>query len=151
MSVDIMAAIYARWNAAGLNTSIAELYPAGEGTKASQNKAGSPEGDALPRAEYYATTPAPSQKTRGSRVHQSMAVITVRDKTNEAAVGTFVKNIRAAFVNSESAGTSPMTMTGGTVLEVDDGGSLVVKVDDDVFLGQQQLLIRHRIANVTPA
>jgi len=54
-------------------------------------------------------------------------------------------------VNSDNAGTSPLSITNGTVLEVDDGSSGVMKVDDDTFRGDQIIFVDIRVPDQTPS
>lgn len=146
----LSVSLYNRWNNAGLDTSIAKLYPSGDSPRSGKNSSGSPEGSGLPRAEYTLVFPPPATKTRHSRIHQAVAVISVWGETKEATDG-YVSTMRNTFINSEEAGTNPMTMTGGEILEVDDGGGSVMKVDDSLFVGEQTILIRCRINNTVPA
>lgn len=146
----LLAGIYSRWNDAGLDDSIAELYPAGEGSGRAQNVGGAPVATDIPRAEYYVSISPPSVKTRGSRVRQAIAVVQLWGRSTAITAG-YVSSVHDAFVNSDDAGISPLAIAGGTVLQVDDAGSFVGKVDDNVFLGQQTLLIDYRIANSVPA
>jgi len=142
--------IFDRWNNASLNSSIATLYPGGDGESSSQNKTGAPESATLPRAEYYVIFPRQNIKTRGSRVYNASAMITVRGVTKEL-VDNYISLISDAFLNSDEAGTSPLVMSNGSVLEVDDGGAFVTKVDDALFEGVQTILIQCRINNAVPA
>lgn len=147
--LDLMKAVYDRWVAASLHSSICELYPAGESRSGGRNPTGSPVETALPRAEYDVSTPAPSIKTRNSRTAQAVATIRVWGTSTNSAdastvVATFLRTIREKYVNADEVG---MDMDNGDILEVDDGGQLCVKVDDDVWMGQQTLMIRHRINN----
>ncbi len=147
---ELMAAIFKRWNDAGLNTSVAKLYPAGETPSISKNKTGSPEGSDKPRAEYFVMRGPSQSKSRNSRLYQPVATIKVWG-TGAAQVVGFVDAINAAFVNSESAGTNPLVTSAGDVLDVNDGGNWTGKADDSTFEGEQTLLIRQRVNNRIPA
>lgn len=138
-----------RWVVAGLNSSIATLYAGGEGTSSSQNKAGSPAGTDKPRAEYVVMFPPPSVKTRHSRIHVAAVMFTVYGSTKELT-DNYISLIHSAFVNSDAAGT-PLSISNGDVLEVDDGGAGVEKVDDDTYQGEQTIFVRCRINNLVPA
>lgn len=144
--LDLMTAIYNRWVAESLHTTIAELYPAGEGKGAGRNATGTPVDTVLPRAEYELHQPPPTIKTRGSRIAQAVAVIRVWDKATVSVdastrVATHLSAIYAAYVTADADG---MTMANGTILEVEDGGQAMGKADDDVFVGVQTLVIRNR-------
>lgn len=151
-----MAAIVTRWNDAGLDSSIAALYPAGDANiktianDIGQNRAGSPEGTAKPRAEYTVIQGAPLARSRNSRLYQPIATIHVRG-TTAVQVADFVEAIGAAFINSEAADTDPLTTSTGDVLDVNDGGQWVMKTDDATFEGEQMLLIQTRVNNRRPA
>ncbi len=145
-----MTAIFNRWNDAGLNTSIAKLYPAGEQKSTTQNKAGSPEGSALPRAEYFVMRGAPKSKSRNSRIYQAVATIKVRG-TRAIQVAGFVDAINEAFVNSETSSSNPFSFSVSDALDVDDGGVWSGKADDGVFEGELTLLIQQRVDNRVPA
>lgn len=150
---DLMKAVYDRWVAANLHTTIAELYPAGEGSKSGQNRTGAPVETTMPRAEYSVFTPAATIKTRGSRTAQAVAVFHVWDRKSDAQtasdrVASHVQSIRSKYLNADAVG---MSMQNGDILEVDDGGSACAKVDDDVWMGTQTIIIRHTIANGAPA
>ena len=144
-----MTAIVNRWNDAGLATSIAKLYPAGESRNRMGNKAGSPEGTNLPRAEYMISSGPPNIRTRNSKIKQAIAIIQVY-ATTPLKAAEYLTDIFNAFVNSEFAETNPMVLANGDVLDVEDGGSFVTKEDDAVWLGQHTLIIRHRIPFAVP-
>jgi hypothetical protein len=147
---ELADAVYSRWTDASLDTSIAALYPGGDGQRATRNTGGSPEGTALPRAEYRIMIPPPQVKTRNSRVSQAMVAITVWASTAESR-DEYLGTIWDQYVNSDAAGTNPLSMATGSVLEVDDGGQIALKEDDKVYMGRQTLLVRHRVLNATPA
>lgn len=149
--LELMTAIYSRWAAAGLNSSIGNLYPAGE-SKSGRNATGSPVATELPRAEYEVHRGPPQIKTRNSRTYQAVAVIRVYCKASDTTDGstlvtTYLQTIFGKFVNSNQAVSNPLVMANGDILEVDDGGQGSAKADDDVWVGVQTLLIRHRVNN----
>lgn len=138
----LMAMIDARWTAASLTSSIATLYAGGTVTMRvykPRSSGGSPETTELPRAEFMVQNPAPT-KTRNSKIRQSVAIIHVWGTTS-ANVASYLTSIYNAYVNQESN----LTLSGGDVLDIDDGGQYSVKEDDAVYFGQQILLIRHRV------
>lgn len=137
----LMTAVLTRWNAAGLNSSLGLLYPAGEGRASTRNVGGAPETDDLPRFEYMVIKPPAQQKSRNSRITQASAVFHLWGKTALLSSG-YVSSVWSAFTNADEA---PMSLSNGDILEVDDGGSFVEKVDDGVWLGQQLMLIRTRV------
>lgn len=134
-----MTAIKSRWDAEGLDDTIAKLYPAGDSPK----KPGAPPLSPLPRAEYRVMIPNPQVKTRNSRVYQAVVEFSVW-ATGTATLAGYLAAIHAAFVNADADG---MTMANGTILEVDDGGSTIDVADDKVFIGEKRITIRHSLSN----
>lgn len=140
--------IYNRWNDAGLDSSVAKLYPAGDSPGTKMNEFGTPEGTAKPRAEYFLVLSEP-QKTRGSRRYTGTVLFSVWGDTKEEVDG-YVTSIYNAFVNSDDAASNPLTISNGSVLEVSDGSSSSLKVDDDTFRGDQTIQISINVPNSTP-
>lgn len=147
---ELMAAIYQRWNAAGLDTTIAPLFRAGEGMKSAHNTTGTTPGTALPRAEFAVTRGSPQNRSRNSRLYQAIATIKIRGLVG-ATVSGWLETAADAFLNSDAAGTSPLVLATGDVLGVSDGGQYVYKVDDSVHEAELTLLIRHRVNDRIPA
>ena len=58
-------------------------------------------------------------------------------------VAEYVQLIKDKYVNAEST----MTMSGGDILEVDEGKAGTKKVDDGVVAGMVMLLFRVRVGN----
>lgn len=144
---DLMRSVYGRWTAAGLDSSIAPLYPSGESRLASQNVGGAPEGTAAPRAEYFVSVGGPQAKSKSSRIYQAVALIQVWSGDSDSA-GTYAGAIVDAYINADEVG---MAMQNGTILEVEDGGGFVHKEDDTVFLTQQTVIIKFRRPNSAPS
>jgi hypothetical protein len=143
---DLMQSVFNRWNAAGLDESIAPLYPSGEGRLVSQNPGGAPEGSDLPRAEYFCSVGGAQAKSVSSRIYQGVALIQVWSEDSDSA-GTYAGAVADAYINADEVG---MTMPNGTILEVEDGGGFVHKEDDTVYLTQQTVIIRFRRPNTAP-
>lgn len=143
----LMDTIKARWDAASLDSSIANLYPAGDSPKKGRNPAGSPEGTTLPRAEYTVNIAKPSVKTRSSRIRQALVTFRVWGKDPET-VGGYVDSIAAKYLNADELSLS---FAGGTILEVDAGSQGLQKLDDALHMGQQLIHIQFREANMVPA
>lgn len=134
------AAIYARWNVAGLNTSIATLYPAGD--KGGFNPSGTREKTPLPRAEYFSISPGTDRRTRTSLTNAIPVYFRVYG-TSAATVQGWVDSIRAKYVNAEHL----VTPASSTVLDIKDGGSFVSKQDDAVWMGEQMVMVTLRSSN----
>lgn len=156
--LELMTALYNRWVAAGLDSSVCDLYPAGESRRGDEGT-GTPVASDLstgPRAEYEINRGPAQIKTRGSRTYQAVAVIRVWATSTSVVDGstninTLMQTVWNALVNANRASTSPMSMANGDILEVDDGGLATGKADKDVWIGIQTLLIRHRVSNRIPA
>jgi len=146
----VSVSLFNRWNNASLDTSIASLYPSGETPKTGRNTSGSPEGDAVPRAEYMVSMGDPI-KSRGSRQYTAVVTFEVWGTLKETVDG-YVTSIYNAFVNcSESSVASPIAMSGGDIQEVSDGAAFVEKEDDAVFRGTQIIYIRFSVPQQVPA
>lgn len=144
MSKSLADAIVDRWSDAGLTASVGTLYPG--------DTESSPEGTALPRVNYEIDGRGGITRSRGSRIKTSNVRITVWNDGTNADLWTRVDAIETAFVNSENAGTNPLNMSGGTILDVELAEpSSVLKVDTDVYMGIVQLNVNWRVANSTPS
>lgn len=139
--INVEKAFFARWNAAGLDSSIAKIYPSGDKPKSKNNSFGTPTGNDLPRAEYESSNPPP-RKSRNSRVFTVPVVVRIFG-TGHLIVAEYVQAVKDAYVNAETT----MTMIGGSILEIDEGNAFTQKVDDNLFAGMVMLLFRVRIGN----
>lgn len=140
-------AVYARWNAAGLDSSIAELYPSGD-DRSGDNPTGPPEGTTGTRAEVTSIVNPPSAKTRGSRYQHAISTIKVWGKPYETVAG-YLDTIEDKYLNADEQG---MTMpTGYKVMEVEPGGKAVMKSDDDLHMGVITILVRFQKNNTVPS
>ncbi len=135
MSVKLREAVFSRWNDAGLDGSIAALYPGVE--------VAAPEGTALPRVQYSLPTDSEQSRSRGSRELLQPLRFQVWG-TDDTTVGQYVDAIEAAYVNSESAQSDPLSIPAsiGTVMSVDYVSKAVVHEDDALFQGIVQLEIQ---------
>lgn len=145
MTTALGTAIFNRWNAAGLDDTdlpATNLYPGGDESQ--------PEGVDLPRAEYEILDDLEELKSRSSRIRNANVRFTVWDDSYEDC-GTALQNIEDAFVNSESASSNPITMSGGTILGVEHvSTSGPTKQDTSIYQGIVDLMIRWRKANEIP-
>jgi len=146
----LSVSIFNRWNNASLNTSIATLYPAGGNPSSKNNTTGSPEGTSLPRAEYYSAVGPAESRSRNTRVYQGVTQFSVWGNDFETTNG-YVDSIYDAFLNCDEAATSPMTITGGVVLQVEEGGQDCNKVDDEVWRGEITITVRYELRNTVPS
>lgn len=142
---NIDKAIEARWNAAGLNTSIAALYPGDD--EAAPENAGS-----MPRAQYATPDSTVESQSKSSIVFIQPVRFRVWGKTY-ALAKQYLEYIEAKFLNSDRAGTNPLslTATAGNVLDIEPQGSTVTKEDDAVFQGISEWYIRWFKVNAIPS
>ena len=135
MTLALREAIYDRWNNAGLATAIAPLY-AGERDAA-------PERTPLPRAQY--SLPADTERTRSRGSRELLQDLRFQVwGTNDATVQQYVDLIEAAFVDSESASTNPLSLApaDGRILSVDYVGQAVLQETASVYQGVLELRVQ---------
>lgn len=149
--MSLAAAVYSRWNAASLNSSIAILYRANPGPDI---YAATPEDlntKNLPRAEYYIEDDSPDTHTVSYRIRKAYLTFRVYH-TNDATLETVLDSIEQNFDNSENASTSPMALSSGDLLCVEfAGGRQIEPLDENVFLGTLQFTITWQKARTTPS
>ena len=92
MSIDVDNAMFARYVAAGLNSSIAPLFP-GDSTSNPETL------DVLPRAEYFSMSDPLAFESRGTLGSMKNYTFQVWTKTYEQA-GAFVAAIKAALLST---------------------------------------------------
>lgn len=144
MSIDVDNAVYARWNAAGLNSSIAELNPGDD--------VASPESaDEMPRANYYSSNNPLESESKSTLINQKNVTLEVWG-TNYETVANYVKTIKQQMLNSESSAISPlqMTITAGAIMGTHKLNEGVDKINDAVFRGFFEMLIRWRENKAIP-
>ncbi len=143
--IDVDNAIFARWNNASLNTSIATLYPG--------NETASPEGTLLPRANVYSPSDPLTAESRGSLVKVKTYIFEAWGLKYETAAG-YVKAIAAAFLNSEmtAAGSHPLQMDPavGHIMSTHEADCGVEKLNDSIFRGWYELTVRWNRNKVVP-
>ena len=153
----LKAAIYSRWNAAGLNSSIAPLFPGQESE--TDSEAVPPDTD-LPRAEYFVDDTLPNEISRCGRVQ--MTAVTFRIYMGgpnsgidvDTTVGNAVQAIVTAFVNSEQAATSPLAFassSSGAIMDVGFGATHTAMLRRNVGRGLAEILVRHVVPNAIPS
>lgn len=155
MSRHVADAVYSRWNAASLNTSIAPLYPANkgvDGTWRNRSTGGSPTEQDLPRAEYVLDTSIVVGKSRGSRMLRQPILFQLWLAGFEATADA-VDAVRAAFTNSEQASSNPLLIpaSAGKVMSVEHENGSVLKQDDELFQGIERIVVFWREANAIPS
>ena len=142
-SATIEDALVTRWNALGLNTSIATLYPGDWGA--------APESSAtLPRAEYETPADTLESQSRGSEVIEQIVQFKVWGMVR-STVRSNITTILSQFVNGDRAATNPMSLSTGTILNIDRVYGTVQKVDDKLFEGTCEIMIRWRRVATVPA
>jgi len=142
VSIDVDTALFERWVAAGLNSSIAPLYP-------SDDVSAPEDAGVVPRASYFVTADPLQSESRGSRIALKTYMLEVWDRTREL-VGTHVNLIDTAFINAERAGLLQMPESAGRIMAthyVDQGWE---KVQDALFKGWIEISVQWRKPNATP-
>lgn len=143
MRKEIAQAIYSRWNAAALNSSISALYAG--------NEIASPERTSLPRAQYRMDFDAVELRSRMHRVHVQPVQFSVW-ADDDLECRTKIDLVETAFVNSESASSSPIAIstTVGRIIAVDYIGKTVIREDDAVYQGILNIEITWHLNDVSP-
>lgn len=151
--MSLPAAVVTRWDAAGLDSSVAPLYRA---NPAFAEFGAAPEDLAtstLPRAEFFIRDDSPVEHTVAYRIRSAFLTIRVYH-SNEETLETLLTSIEDNFDNAENAGTNPFSLPTafGTVNCIDfAGGREVHPVDEGIFLGTLEFQIRWTKARTTPA
>lgn len=127
------AGVVKRWGDAGLNASIATIYPySGDPLKlltgASQEQGGgaiaSPNEQMLPRARYATLDSDPLGDTADEKLFEQKVLLFVVAKL-KTTLKTHLSAIESAFENSQNLATNPFVITGYTVTEVEPAGSRI--------------------------
>ena len=135
-------AIVSRWDAAGLDTSVGELYY-GEDQ-------GSPEEQSLPRAQFSLLDDLEEVESRGATVRvQPVQFETIRSTSDSGA--SDLDLIQAAFKNSHAAATNPLTVTSATVNHVMRLSGTVIQEDDTIYRAVGRYSIKWTECNITPS
>ena len=135
MTLALREAIHDRWDNAGLATAVAPLYPGARDA--------APERTVLPRAQY--SLPGDTQRTRSRGSRELLQDLRFQVwGTEDATVQQYVDLIEAAFVDSESASTNPLSLApaDGRILSVDYVGQVVIQEEASVFQGLLELRIQ---------
>jgi hypothetical protein len=143
MSIDVDNAVYARWNAASLNTLVASLFPGDD--------VPSPEGTSLPRANYYTTNDPLESESRSTLTNQKNVTFEAWGDNYETVAG-YVKTIKQYMLNSENSATNPLKMVNstGAILGTHKTNEGIDKADDALFRGFFEMLIRWRENKAIP-
>lgn len=164
MSVLAVAnAVKARWDATGLDVSIAALHPgnvgltgmrgtAGGGGVGKRAVGGAAPGTELPRAEYVVGQDRVVSRSRGSKVLCQPVRFQVWGVEFETVAG-HMDTIEQAFDNSESAASDPFAIptSVGDVESVTHDDRTVVKQDDKLHQGVETIEVVYRVPNTIPS
>lgn len=142
----IEQAIFARWNAASLNSSVATLY-SGDG-----NDQASPENTVMPRASFHIADDRQIGRSRGNRLNMAALVLHLY-ATTRLAVLQYLALIDTAFVNADQAATATLQVSesAGHIIDVDFVGQTVEEEGDNVFHGVMTLDVQYTKPNRVPA
>lgn len=163
MSVEIPKAIVARWNAAGLDTSLGALHPGSVATseslrymqsasrQSSSVFGGLPE-STLPRYEYIIDF----SDLYAEASHARVQIVPVRFLAwTQTALKAWqdIDTIQSKFVDAEVASTSPLSIdsTVGHILAVRYDTKTAIRVDRAVWMGVLQVQVEWLEAKVTPS
>jgi len=143
--------IYDRWNDASLDTSIAKLYRGNWGLMGADS---TPESDAnkdMPRAEYGLGPDTVYEDA----VEYSIRITEVRFKvwhTDLVALEGFLDTIESNINDSDRAGTNPLVISEGDVIDVRFEGREAYKLPDkNVYAGYVDFTLMWKKARTTPA
>lgn len=149
--MSLAAAVYSRWNAASLHSSIAVLYRANPNADIFGATPEDLSTKSLPRAEYYIEDDSPDIHTVDYRIRKAYLTFRIYH-TNAATLETVLDSIEQNFDNAENASTGPMTLSSGTLLCVEfAGGRQIEPLDENVFLGTLQFSITWQKSRTTPS
>jgi len=163
MSIEIPKAIVARWNAAGLNTSLGALHPGSsalsDSVRFAQSSAEQPRSvfgglpeSTLPRYEYIVDFS--DLHTEAS--HARVQIVPVRFLAwTQTAIKAWqdIDTIQSNFVDAELASTSPLSIdsTVGYILAVRYDTKTAIRVDRAVWMGVLQVQVEWLEKKVTPS
>ena len=145
------ASVVSRWNAASLDSSICTLMRIHPSASMYGSSAESDSDSALPRAEFSLTGDSPDVHTVGSR--QRIATLTFELwYGNGSDLETALDLIEATYDNCDRAGTSPFTISGGTVTRVQYIGDRESgPIDENVYSGTLSFEVEWQKAVSVPA
>jgi hypothetical protein len=143
--MSIGAAIVSRWDAVGLNSTIANLYrgapdpsdPFSTYSRPGQKYGSTPLDDAdesLPRAEFIIGAADRIIDSTSSKIYQADIVFKVWH-SDLTALETLIDTAEDLLDNSNRAATSPMSLTGGFIVLMKHLGSESWVIDDNLCTG----------------
>lgn len=149
MSIDLARAILARWTAAGLDNSIAELWYGSEDSATPElDPSGTP--TVLPRAGFEIPSNPLSCESRGTNISEAMVIFELWGTTAEQ-VGDFVTAVKNAILGSENSTGNYLKMANGRIMSTHKVDDSVEKRQDAVYLGRYTLKVRYHEAKTVPA
>jgi len=149
MSIDLARAVLARWTAAGLDLSIAEIQQGSEDSAAPEIDSSGDPGE-LPRASFVIPSDSLSCESRGTNISEAMVLFEVWGKTPEQ-VGDFITAIKNAILGSERSTGSYLKMANGRIMSTHKVDDSVEKMQDAVWLGRYTIKVRWHEAKTVPA
>lgn len=148
--MSVTAAVLTRWNDAGLDSSICNLFRSHPNADAYGS---TPEDIAtknLPRAQFTVEGDLPVEHTVGKTLREHVVTFEVWHSGGEA-LETALDLIEATYDNSERAGTNPLSVSNGSVIRVQYSGRESGPVDKNVFLGSVEFEVEWQKDNSVPA
>ena len=147
--MSLSAAVYSRWNDAGLGASICDLFRA----HPSNVFAGTPEDDddaTLPRAEFSLSGDNPVENTVGHTIRRSVLEFRVWHSSG-TGLETALDLIESIYDNSNRAATNPLSISNGSVVLVQFVGRESGPVDKELFEGSVEFEIEWQKQFSVPA
>lgn len=150
--MSLAAAVVTRWDAAGLNSSVAELYRANPGMADFGAMPEDIASSGLPRAEFFIIDDSPAVHTVGYRIRRATLTFRVYH-TNDSTLETVLTSIEDNFDNAENAATGPMSLSAsfGELLCVDFQSRELHPVDEGIFMGTLDFSIHWQKSRITPS
>jgi hypothetical protein len=147
--MSLFSAFLSRWDDASLNSTVADLS-----RSSGEDEFGAfPEdlaGKALPRAQFHLTDEQPVEFTTSYRLRQCVVNVTVFHNS-DALLETALDSIESAIDNSENAGTDPMAVSGGTIINVQFSARNQYPETEGVFRGYVEFELTWQKLLSTPA
>ena len=147
----LAAGIYSRWNDASLDTSIAKLF---RGNWSLMGVDSTPESDGnkdLPRASFGLGPDTVYEDA----IEYSIRIAELRFKvwhTDLVALEGFLDTIESNMNDADRAGTNPLVISEGTVMDVRFEGREAYKAPDkNVYAGYVDFTLMWKKARTTPA
>ena len=147
---DLTDGIYSRWNDAGLDTSICDLFWVHPMADAYGSTPEDDANKALPRAEYSLADESPNEYCVDYilRIAQLKFNLWFDDDSN---LETALDLIESIYDNSEKAGTDPLAVATGTVIRVQWIDRESGPIDENLYAGSVEFEVEWQKTVSVPA